>query len=157
MPIHDIELNEYCEKSINMGTEDKPKYSCEKCDYSNTNSLVRITFESNNTVFCEKIPDYNTYLANCSEAIKLEEDSKKYNCTKCFEGSLLTYDKNTDTYYCKYNSQKCEVKYCKKCQKDNNNFCEECSFHNYEPDLITGSCVKKLRIYLRYIGKIYMI
>ena len=166
-------LNQFCQKFTNLGTEDKPKYSCEKCNefgngylevnetvyygygnyksyttfkYINNASLTKITYEANNTAFCNLTESFKK-LENCTEAT-MKEINKTIilNCTKCKENSNLTYHKDTDSNICRYvfYEKNCVVKYCKTCQKDNNYFCQECLPTDYEVNPITGSCVKKM-------------
>ena len=149
---NNIMLNEYCEKTINIGTEDKPIYSCEKCldnsyiksYYGSYINIVKFIFESNNTAYCD-ISYYNK-LFNCSEAIISKENNQNIKCSKCDVNNVLTYDKNSYSFICKYHtlfSSNCEVKNCKTCQEGNNYLCEICLSDKYEPNSITGSCVKK--------------
>ena len=148
---YDININKYCEKIINVGTEEKPKYSCEKCIDNKlldlySENLIRFIFENNNTAFCDIYDNDDKQLANCLEALISKEDNKKIKCVKCLENSILTYDTSLDSFICKYDiksDSECEVKGCKKCQKNKNYLCEECLLKDYEPSSITGSCVKK--------------
>ena len=71
-------LNKFCQKFTNLGIENKPKYSCEKCNefyslteyyyyysdnthfgfnytYKLNSSFTKITYEDNNTAFCDII------------------------------------------------------------------------------------------------------
>ena len=164
-------LNQYCQKFTNLGTKNKPKYSCEKCNkfgtvisvfnytfydykynysystynYTNT-SLTKITYEENYTSFCNSTDSFKK-LENCTEAtMKVINKTIILNCTKCKENNNLTYHKDTDSNICRYTyyQKNCAVKYCKTCQKDNNYFCQECLPTDYEVNPITGSCVKKM-------------
>jgi hypothetical protein len=57
----------------------------------------------------------------------------------------LKYHVDTNSYICKYiyYEKNCVAKYCKTCKRDNNYFCESCLPTDYEPNPITGVCVKK--------------
>ena len=131
---YDININKYCEKIINVGTEEKPKYSCEKCIDNKlldlySENLIRFIFENNNTAFCDIYDNDDKQLANCLEALISKEDNKKIKCVKCLENSILTYDTSLDSFICKYDIEsdsECEVKGCKKCQKNKNHLCDEC-------------------------------
>ena len=200
------EINWLCEVYINEGTEDFPKYSCEKCNnlreyyyqskfsFSNNSEeyyydnygfckyechrkyyyhtedydyigncmdeciedlerkkksqktlLSKIYYVENNTAFCDYSLRYQQ-LENCSEAaLKIEENKIKINCTKCRENNNLTYHSDTNSIICRYihYEKNCVAKYCKTCKKDNNYFCEACLPADYEPNPITGVCVKK--------------
>lgn len=63
------------------------------------------------------------------------EYNKELNITYCI------YDKNNED-----NEDKCLVKYCDKCIKDNNHFCSICLTPDFEINKFTGSCVKKMDI-----------
>ena len=149
IPTHNIYTNRYCEKFVNLGTDDKPKYSCHKCIEnefldSEWQKLVKITFQSNDTNYCDLSSNYpNGY---CTEAIIYEEENNKLSCKSCYEDNIFSRDNILNTFTCEPSKDPesfCQVKYCKTCQKDNANFCEKCVSDNYMPDSITGSCVKK--------------
>ena len=193
-------LNSFCQESINIGTENKPIYTCTKCNeaeysYYYYNSYVpgdyysqeeyemrceekcwreykgdyykkcfgdclakkesyseifwkyftKINYVDNNTAFCNYSSSYEM-LENCTEAtMKIDEGVINFNCTKCIEDNILKYNADINSYYCKYKyyEKKCVVKYCKKCRADNNYFCESCLPTNYEPNPVTGTCMKK--------------
>ena len=146
-----VEFNKYCEKFINKGTLDKPIYSCDKCiDYNFFNfeniNMIKFTFKSNGTSFCNLNNDHNN-IGMCKEATIIEKQNDiEYNCTKCYEGNYL-YNKKANLFYCKNNNElhnDCKVKNCNECQKNNNNFCEICN-QPYEPDSITGLCTKNFK------------
>ena len=148
-PTHNMNYNKYCEKFINLGTEDKPKYSCHKCIdniylENENDKLTLFTFDSNRTSFCDLITNYN--LGNCSKAYIFErsegENDFEYSCNTCYEGYIYCLNQIPSFFYCDYN-KKCQVNNCKKCIKDNINFCETCLIPDYEPDSTTGSCMKK--------------
>ena len=150
IPIHYNEYNQYCEIYQNLGTEDKPIYSCLKCidDYYKNyrgDNLIRIIFKSNNTAFCQYSP--SSKLENCSEAIMspVNDYDNQYNCTKCYENNALKYDKYSNSYYCQYfiSEPKCEISRCKKCKEDDKYVCEEIISDNYEIDPFTGFVIKK--------------
>jgi len=155
------ETLKYCKNSINMGTENQPKHSCEKCIENDILTqeqrekgitFTKITFKENETSFCDINSKYYEYgmLENCAEArrIKDEEGRPFYNCTKCLNESkfvrkvYLDYDLRVCAYY-NY-SKYCMVKNCKTCKYGNNYFCSQCLLDNYEVNPATGSCIKKL-------------
>ena len=150
------ETLKYCKNSINMGTEDQPKHSCEKCIENDILTqeqreqgvtFTKITFSENETSYCDISTNYGI-MQNCSEArrIKNQEGNIIYNCTKCLDESQFLYKVNLDMSVCTYffYSRYCMVKNCKTCKYGNNYFCSECLFDNYEVNPATGSCVKKL-------------
>ena len=153
------ETLKYCKKSINMGTEDKPKHSCEKCIENDILtqeqreqgiSFTKFTYSENETSFCDINNNYYKYgiLENCSEArrIKNEEGNLLINCTKCIDENKFIYKIDLDLKICTYffYSKYCMVKNCRTCKYGNNYFCSQCLFDNYEVNPATGSCVKKL-------------
>jgi hypothetical protein len=91
-----------CEIFENLGTEDKPKYSCKQCKksrnayYDEGDGLTRIIYQENNTAYCEYEYRYNS-LENCTEAIMMPDNLNitniKLNCTECIEDNIL-YVKN---------------------------------------------------------------
>ena len=146
----------YCKKSINMGTEDKPKHSCEKCIENDILTqaqreegitFTKITFSENETSFCDISSNYGV-MENCSEArrIKDQEGNILYNCTKCLDENKFIYKVDLDLKICTYffYSKYCMVKNCKTCKYGNNYFCSQCLLDNYEVNPASGSCVKKL-------------
>ncbi|MBO6243530.1 MAG: hypothetical protein J6O41_03055 [Clostridia bacterium] len=149
IPSHNININQYCHKEINLGTEDKPKYSCEKCiEKSKINAkkdFIKITFEANQTSYCDYQSSFSK-LENCTNAnLKVINGVINLNCTQCDENSILKYHVDTNSYICRYvhYEKNCVVKYCKTCRRDNNYFCQECLPADYEVNPITGTCVKK--------------
>ena len=144
---------ELCEVFENMGTEDKPKYSCSICrkdEYDNIfkeRSLTRITYKNNNTAICQYSNKYNS-LENCTEAIMVinNDGTIKLNCTECIEDNIIYYHKDSNMNICKYKyyEKQCVVKYCKTCLNGNNYFCSECLPADYEVSPLTGGCVKKV-------------
>ena len=82
---HDINLNKYFEKFINKGTKEKAIYSYDKCiediNYP-YNSLIKFTFGSNRTSFCDFYYNYNYEISVCKEVVIIKnENGIKYNCT----------------------------------------------------------------------------
>ena len=145
IPTHNVSTNQYCEKFVNLGSKDKPKFSCHKCiDNIFLGELTKFSFaDTNSTYFCDLTENYYPLLGYCSEAyVYAEEDPVRYSCKECYEGYFLTYNKKSNYLYCTSES-KCNVELCKTCLKDNNYFCETCVQADYEPNSITGSCVKK--------------
>ena len=143
-----------CEIFENLGTEDKPKYSCSKClkreyeDIYSKETSVRITYQINNTAICEYRNRYNS-LENCTEAIMIIDGVNiKFNCTECIEDNILYFHKDTEMNICryKYYEKQCVVKYCKTCAPGNNYYCQECLPADYEVSALTGGCVKKVDI-----------
>ena len=144
---------ELCEVFENMGTEDKPKYSCSICrkdEYDNIfkeRSLTRITYKNNNTAICQYCNKYNS-LENCTEANMIinNDGTIKLNCTECIEDNIIYYHKDSNMNICKYKyyEKQCVVKYCKTCLNGNNYFCSECLPADYEVSPLTGGCVKKV-------------
>ena len=139
----------FCELFVNLGTEDQPKYSCSKCskvsEYKIQESITRITYQVNNTAYCEYTHEYPS-IENCTEAIMIIENGvKKLNCTQCIEDNILHYHEDTGLNICKYKyfEKQCVVKYCKTCRPDNNYFCSQCLPSNYEVSPLTGACVRK--------------
>ena len=146
----------YCKYSINMGTEDQPRHSCEKCIESDILSqeqreqgitFTKIYFPENGTSYCDNSSNYGV-MENCSEArrIKDEEGNILYNCTKCIDENKFIYKVDLDLKICTYffYSKYCMVKNCKTCKYGNNYFCSQCLLDNYEVNPASGSCVKKL-------------
>ena len=147
---------EFCEIFENLGTEDKPKFSCAQCKISpyddimrmsEKDYLTRITYKENNTAYCDFRTHYSS-LENSTEAVMIidEEGVKKLNCTECIEENVLHYHKLTDLNICKYKhyEKECVVSYCKTCVPGNNYFCSECLPSNYEVSPLTGACIRKM-------------
>ena len=140
-----------CEVFTNLGTDDKPKYSCVKCrnnngDYLSDDAIIRITYQENSTAICYYRSKYPT-LNNCTEITNYVEDGQeKYNCTECVEDNILYYHKDTNVNICRYKfyEKQCVVKYCKTCVPGNNYFCSLCLPADYEVSPLTGGCVKKM-------------
>ena len=150
-------INYPCQESINLGTKDKPIYSCTKCfkrlendkpmnyrDYEEEYTLIK----RNNVSFC--IQQYRKKeLENCTEAINNTKDGiEKYDCLTCSYENERMYDFDAEIHYCLYKNiaKKCVVKYCKTCKSGNNYFCNECLLSNYEVNSLTGSCVEKTEV-----------
>ena len=152
------ETLKYWKNTINMGTEDYPQHSCEKCVENDILTqkqrekgvtFTKITYakEENETSYCDISSNYDL-MPNCSEARRIIEPNGiiTYKCTKCFDENYFIYkvepDKRTCTYF--YYSKRCMVKNCKTCKYGNNYFCSQCLNDNYEVNPATGSCVEKL-------------
>ena len=139
----------FCQLFTNFGTNDIPKYSCSMCkakDTYNSYDLTRITYQVNNTAFCENRNKY-TSTENCTQAVMIIDSSTiKLNCTECSEDNILYYHKDTGLHICKYKyfEKQCVVKYCKTCMPGNNYFCQECLPTNYEVSPLTGGCIRKM-------------
>ena len=141
-----------CQEAENIGTEDNPLYSCKKCyehffgsEYFRNS--VKITEEISNVSYCINPINYEE-LKDCSEAkYKIKKGKEIFNCTQCRKKYLLTLNKDTNSYYCKFSNAtiKCLVLYCKICNSYDGYICEEC-FPDYEINSLTGSCVKKTEI-----------
>ena len=158
----DDEYNEFyyyqnypCQEGVNLGTDDKPIYSCTKCysrfEYDKSfrdwdeYEYTKIVNSRNNISFC--IRQDEDLLENCTEAIdKAKDGVQKYDCLKCIEENTLIYNEEADLHYCQYANipNKCMVKYCKTCKKGNNYFCDECLLSNYEVSSLTGDCLEKV-------------
>ena len=157
-----------CDEFINLGTEEKPKYTCNKCrDYIGYDNYfkgyTKIKNLTTNTSFCLSEYDYNNNnekykaLENCLEATMIKEkDTMKFNCTKCKENSILKYYEEINSSICintfneegeidKEEEEECMIKYCRICEKGNNYVCKICLPSNYEVNPLTGACVKKNR------------
>ena len=150
-------INYPCQESINLGTKEKPIYSCTKCYqimelekiWKYRDEYTKIINKRNNVSFCIYQYQKEEYLENCTEALNITKDGvEKYDCLKCFEENKLIYDSEADIHYCKYANieKKCMVKYCKTCKQNNNYFCDECLLSNYEVNTLTGSCVEKSEV-----------
>ena len=150
-----FDLLKYCKDSINIGTEDKPWHSCNKCigndeltqeQRENGISFKRIIYNDNKTAYCDLSKNYKS-LDNCTEAIrKVENNELIYTCNKCAEGNNLLHYADQNLDFCTYfhYEKTCMVKNCKTCKKGNNYFCTECMLENYEVNPVTGSCIKKM-------------
>ena len=141
-----------CQESINLGTSEKPIYSCTKCyqyfefkkSYQDESLYTRIINERNNVAIC--IYQNEDILENCTEAINKTRDGVvKYDCLKCISENKLVYDSEFDIHHCEYANiiKKCMVKYCKTCKNGNYFFCNECLLSNYEVNSLTGECIEK--------------
>ena len=51
-------------------------------------------------------------------------------------------NKSDNIYYCSEPTTRCSINYCKECDADTNNVCQEC-YQDYEVNIVTGSCIKK--------------
>ena len=150
-------INYPCQESINLGSKEKPIYSCTKCyEYFEYDKFLfygayftRILNKRNNVSFCIYQYKKEKYLKNCLEATYNAKDGiEKYDCLKCLDGNKKIYDSHADIHYCQKEStaKKCMVQYCKTCKASNNYFCNECLLSNYEVNSLTGSCVEKSEI-----------
>ena len=144
-----------CQESTNLGTSEKPIYSCTKCyqrfefkkAYKDEDEYTRIINERNNVAVC--INQREDILENCTEAINKTRDGVvKYDCVKCIEENKLVYDSEFDIHHCEYANiiKKCMVKYCKSCKNGNYFFCNECLLSNYEVNSLTGECIEKSEV-----------
>ena len=151
-----IDYNNYpCQESTNLGTKEKPIYSCTKCYNIFENEKVnyysyeytRIINKRNNVSFCIYQYREDELLENCTEAVDVTKDGiEKYDCLKCIDDeNKLIYDFDAKINYCKYGNvaKKCMVKYCKICKSNNNYFCDECLLSNYEVNPLTGEREEK--------------
>ena len=140
-----------CQEAVNLGTNDKPIYSCLKCYNTfefnkkemESDLFTRIINKRNNISYCI---NQNDLLRNCSYAINLTKNGiEKYDCLECINDNKLIYNYEADIHYCQYSNEtkKCMVKYCKSCTNGNNYFCNECILSNYEVNSLTGQCVEK--------------
>ena len=149
------ETLKYCKKYINMGTEDRPKHSCEKCidndiltqeQREQGITFTKITFPENETSFCDISSQYGI-MQNCSEArrINIEGGETSHNCTKCIDENKFIFKLALGYKICTYffYSNYCMVKNCRTCKYGNNYFCSICLLDNYEVNPATGSCIKK--------------
>ena len=140
-----------------MGTEDKPKHSCDKCiendifsqeERENGAAITKITYQENGTSFCDISKNYKSIIDYCSEATWLidEDGERHFNCTKCEKDSEFIYKADKDMHLCVHfnYSKHCMVKNCKTYKNGNNYFCSQCLLENYEVNPATGSCVKTL-------------
>ena len=142
----DSKNTDFCEIFINLGTDDKPIYSCSKCRENEYGDITKITFKENNIAFCENRTEYPS-LENCTKATMIiEKGEKKLNCSECVEDNILYYHKDIKANICKYKyfEKECIVKYCKTCTPGNNYFCSVCLPADYEVSPLTGGCVKKM-------------
>ena len=140
-----------CLEAINLGTEEKPLYSCSKCYniyelnkiYNNEYTLIEE--EKTNISYC--IYSYYVYsLQNCSEAkLKIKGRTIKYSCAKCLKDNNLVYNSYDDINYCQpqNSTSKCMVKYCQICKSEDNYFCQSCLVSGYIVNRLTGSCMKE--------------
>ena len=141
-----------CQESINLGTSEKPVYSCTKCyqlnEYEKANDIfTKIINPNNNLSFCFYQNYYQLY--NCTEAInRTINGNKKFDCIKCTKNNILMYNEKKDVHYCQFinytEPKKCMVNYCKTCRPNNIYYCTSCINSNYILNTLTGSCVKKV-------------
>jgi len=145
-----------CQEAINLGTSEKPIYSCIKCyNYFNYSKgfyfnsyFVKVKNERNNVEICVSQDSiyFKNFLRNCSEAINKTKDGiEKYDCLKCIDENNLIYNPDLKINYCVYAhiANKCMIKYCEICKYGNNYFCNKCILSNYEVNRLTGQCVEK--------------
>ena len=146
-----------CKDSNNLGTEDKPRHSCNKCVENNILSqqqrengitITKIKYSENETSFCSISELSKGILKNCTEATRYtnEEGEEIFNCTKCAENNKFIYHADQNITICQYfhYDRRCMVKNCRTCKGGNNYFCSQCLLENYEVNSVTGSCVKKM-------------
>ena len=134
-----------CQEAINLGTSEKPIYSCVKCFNYHDHRFTKVKNERNNVEICV----YELEESNCSEAINKTKDGiEKYDCLKCISDNILIYNPELEINYCVYSlaATKCMIKYCKICKDGNNYFCDQCILFNYEVNRLTGQCVEKSEI-----------
>ena len=135
------EFNKNCLNFINLNTEDIPVYYCTKC-INEEMTLYKIN--NNTSSFCANKNLYD--LGNCLEATIIINGSLS-TCTKCQKNNHIYHhkDANIDTCVTEVkNPPRCAVKFCSKCKEGNNYFCEKCIMEDYEPNPVTGMCVKKM-------------
>ena len=141
-----------CEIFTNIGTDDKPIFSCSKCRNDEIggryprDALIRITYLENSTAICHTRNNYE-FLNNCTEIThSVLNNEDKYNCTECIEDNKIYYHKDSNINTCKYKfyEKQCVVKYCKECMPGNNYFCSICLPDDYEVNPLTGGCVRKM-------------
>ena len=52
IPTHNVSTNQYCEKFVNLGSKDKPKFSCHKCiDNIFLGELTKFSFADTNSTY----------------------------------------------------------------------------------------------------------
>ena len=132
----------HCVEVINLGTKDKPLYSCTKC----YGSSYLYTEERTNISYCIYYYNVDNYkdMNNCNEKkIKIWDKGIKYTCVHCAKEYIRSYHDIDKVYYCKNinNTNTCMVKNCKICKLDDNNFCDICEFEDYVVNNITGACI----------------
>ena len=156
---YDKYYNEYikvdlepCQEAINIGTKDKPLYTCTKCynlfeyDRSDKNDYTLYTEEKSNLSYCIWSP-YK--FDNCIHAIRKNNGRKsEFSCIKCDKNSVFVFDSEKNISYCEPLdlSEKCNVKYCKECQPGKNYICKSPISEDYVINQLTGSCGKKTAI-----------
>ena len=144
---------EPCQEATNIGKEDKPLYTCNKCynifeyDKIYENENILLLDEKTNISYC--INNNKLDLTNCTKAIKKAYGKQKvYSCIQCAKDNILIYNYETNISYCQSmnTTNKCMVKYCKKCKSGNNYVCDTCISSDYVVNSASGSCVKKTDI-----------
>ena len=139
-------LNYPCQEATNLGTIDKPIYSCTKCFTFSENEkddiFTKVIDKKSNINFCI-YRDYIDQLVNCTEAIhKIKNRTEKYECIKCQDE--LFHDINDG--FCEYMYDNCMVEKCAKCELNTKYFCKICAYSDYELNKYSGSCVKKTEL-----------
>ena len=143
-----------CQEAINIGTKDKPLYTCTKCynffefDHLDSNFATLYTEEKNNLSYCIWLQSQKK-LNNCMHAIRKSNGKKsEFSCLKCYNGNVFAFDSEKNISYCiSLNStEKCMVKYCKECEEGKNYACKSPISEDYVINKDTGSCVKKTAI-----------
>lgn len=143
-----------CQETVNIGTQDKPLYTCNKCynifeyDKLYENENILLLDENTNISYCIN-NIINKDLNNCTKAVKkLYGRTKKYNCIQCAKDNVLVYNFDTNISYCKpmNTTNKCMVKYCKTCKSGNNYICDTCISSDYIVNIASGACIKKTDI-----------
>jgi len=132
----------FCEEVTNLGTKDKPLYSCTKC---NDNKYF-LTEERTNISYCiyNNYIENNNDMKNCTEKkIKLFDKKIKFTCAQCEKDYFPVYHEIDKVYYCKKISDTCMVKNCKICKLNDDYFCYTCEFEDYVVNNITGGCMKR--------------
>ena len=159
----------HCVEVINLGTKDKPLYSCTKCYYS----YYLVTEERTNISYCIYYYNVDNYedMNNCNEKkIKIWDKGIKYTCSQCEKDYIRIYHEIDKVYYCKNTTQAdlsdtldtfnisdlsdtlntfnesdkiCMAKNCKICKLDDNYFCDICEFEDYVVNDVTGACMKR--------------
>ena len=112
------------------------------------NFHIKITDKTSKVSYCLKpnfgSGNYYSYsLYYCSEATyEIKNGKEIFNCNKCIEDGELYFNEEENINYCSIPSTRCSIKYCKECNEDTNNVCQEC-YQDYEVNIVTGSCIKK--------------
>ena len=97
-----------------------------------------ISEENSKLSFCID-PKNHDELTNCLKSTyKIKNEYEIYNCTECNINYNLTYNKYTDTYFCRPMNEinQCSVLFCETCNNNNIFICEKC-LSNYELNGLT--------------------